>query len=88
MNENCEGNRKCRIKIMSEMKCCIFAHNLRTIRKALGLSQEEISSECNLSLKTYVQVEQGRVMPKFDTVMMIAEILDVDIHKMTSCFVK
>ena len=46
------------------------------LRKAKGLTQEELVSECNLNVRTLQRIESGAVMPRSYTVRIIFAALD------------
>jgi len=60
----------------------ILQHNIKYFRKKRGLSQEELSARCDYS-KTYVgKIERGNRSPSLDTLVRIAEALDVDLIRL------
>jgi len=51
------------------------------LRKAKGLTQEELVEKCNLSVRTLQRIESGEVTPRSYTIRLILSALDVDIHE-------
>lgn len=50
------------------------------LRKAKGLTQEELVSLCNLNVRTLQRIESGEVTPRSYTVKTIFTALDFDLH--------
>ena len=50
------------------------------LRKAKGLTQEELVSLCNLNVRTLQRIESGEVSPRSYTVKTIFNALDFDLH--------
>ena len=48
------------------------------LRKAKGLTQEELVEKCNLSVRTLQRIEAGEVMPRTYTVKLIFEALEIN----------
>ena len=48
------------------------------LRKAKGLTQEELVSKCNLNIRTLQRIESGEVVPRSYTVKAIFAALDHD----------
>ena len=56
----------------------VFARNLRTLRKAKGLSQEEVAHEAGID-RTYVSaLERSVYNPSIDVVDRLAQVLEVE----------
>lgn len=51
---------------------------LAGIRRSKGLTQTELSEECNITVKTIQRIESGRVTPRSYTVKTISQALGVD----------
>ncbi len=57
----------------------LLAKNVRTLRKEIGLSQEELAFECEID-RTYIsKVERGIANPSLLVLFKIANILNVEI---------
>ncbi len=57
----------------------LLAKNVRSLRKGIGLSQEELAFECDID-RTYIsKVERGIANPSLLVLSRIAEILQVEI---------
>ncbi len=57
----------------------MFNENLKTIRKAKGLSQEELSIRLNVVRQTISKWEKGLSVPDADMLIRIAEILETSV---------
>ncbi len=57
----------------------ILAKNVRSLRKEVGLSQEELAFECDID-RTYIsKVERGIANPSLLVLLKIADILKIEI---------
>lgn len=57
----------------------LLAKNVRTLRKEMGLSQEELAFECEID-RTYIsKVERGIANPSLLVLFKIANVLKVEI---------
>ena len=50
------------------------------LRKAKGLTQEELVNICNLNVRTLQRIEAGEVTPRIYTIKTIFAALDFDLH--------
>ena len=50
------------------------------IRNAIGLTQDDLSKNCNLSLRTIQRIESGLVNPRSYTLKVIGENLDYNFY--------
>lgn len=58
----------------------MFSENLRSLRKAYGLTQKELAEQMNLTLRTIQNYERGQGLPKKrNTIQRLAEFFDVPI---------
>src|SRR5690554_7118081 len=48
------------------------------LRKAKGLTQEELVERCNINVRTIQRIEAGEVMPRSYTIKSIMDALDYD----------
>jgi len=48
------------------------------LRKAKGLTQEELVSRCNLNIRTLQRIESGEVIPRANTMKLILTVLDYE----------
>jgi transcriptional regulator with XRE-family HTH domain len=48
------------------------------LRKAKGLTQEELVSQCNLNIRTLQRIESGEVLPRANTMKLILTVLDYE----------
>lgn len=60
------------------MKAPDFSEKLIEVRKAKGLTQEEVAEKCNLTIRTIQRIESGKVMPRAFTIKVISEVLGFD----------
>lgn len=61
-----------------------FAQNLRDLRKAAGLTLVELSGRSGLAPSTLSKIENGQMSPTYDTILALADGLDVDIAELVS----
>jgi transcriptional regulator with XRE-family HTH domain len=54
------------------------------LRKAKGLTQEELVEKCNISVRTIQRIETGEVTPRMYTVKTILAALDHDLNTLSS----
>ena len=52
---------------------------LRAAREALGLTQEDVSYEANLTTRSLVQIETGQSNPRWSTIRQIARALGLSL---------
>lgn len=57
-----------------------FAKKIRLTRKEMGITQEKISKKIGISRATYIRVEQGVVMLRFDKMNRLLGLLKLE-HK-------
>jgi transcriptional regulator with XRE-family HTH domain len=55
-----------------------FGNNLRSIRKAKGLSMESVANEAEIEYRQLGRIERGEVNTTIISLLRIAEILKVD----------
>jgi transcriptional regulator with XRE-family HTH domain len=60
----------------------VFANRLRTLRKAAGLTQEELGRDAALDYKHIGSIERGEKMPSFEAVERLAKALKVDYYEL------
>lgn len=58
--------------------------NLRTARKAAGLSQEALARSVDVSVLTVARAEQGRNVPRADVLTRIAAKLETTVESLLS----
>ena len=56
----------------------VVGERLRSIRTALGLSQEEVAHLADIHPTNYGKIERGRANPSLSTIIRIATVLDTD----------
>jgi|LSQX01.2.fsa_nt_gb putative transcriptional regulator len=56
-------------------------YKLKNRRKELGITQESLARQINITLRNYQQIENGEVLPKVKTALQICNILNIDIRK-------
>ena len=54
-----------------------LANRIRDLRKRRGLSQEELSENSKLSLRTIQRIEKGESVPRGDTLIKLTQALEV-----------
>jgi putative transcriptional regulator len=60
----------------------MFTENLKTLRKAKGLSQEELAIRLNVVRQTVSKWEKGLSVPDADLLIQIADIFEVSVSKL------
>ena len=55
-----------------------FGKKLIEVRKAKGLTQEEVAEDCKITVRTIQRIESGVVMPRASTIKIISETLGFD----------
>jgi transcriptional regulator with XRE-family HTH domain len=60
------------------MKKPEFGEKLIEVRKAKGLTQEDVAEKCNITVRTIQRIESGKVKPRAFTVKIISETLGFD----------
>lgn len=55
------------------------AHIVRTARERNGFTERQLAAKAGVSLQTIINIEQGAVSPKMDTMLQIMNALDYDI---------
>lgn len=59
-----------------------FPNNLKRLRKAAGLKQEELAEKLNVTRQTVSGWETGRRQPDLDTLKDLAAALDADVYEL------
>ncbi len=60
------------------MKQNEFGIKLAQLRKAKGLTQEDLAAECNINVRTLQRIEAGEVIPRSYTLKAILSALKID----------
>ena len=60
-------------------KRVLLGRRIRTIRKAKGWTQEELGSKADISYKFVGEIERGQQNPSFDTLVKIADALEIEL---------
>ena len=61
----------------------IISRNLKNLRNKTGLSQDQMARKANMSLSTYLKVENGVTPnPSIQTLLTIAEALDISLDEL------
>ena len=63
------------------MKQPDLGKRIAELRKAKGLTQDELVQKCNLNVRTLQRIESGDVTPRSYTMRLIFAALDYDIHE-------
>lgn len=71
-----------------KMKQPELGKKISELRKAKGLTQEELVEKCNLNVRTIQRIEAGEVTPRSYTVKALFEALDYKWEEMKSGFLK
>lgn len=59
-----------------------FSDNLKRLRKARNMKQEDLAERLNVTRQTVSGWETGRRQPDLDTLQVLAEVLGADIHEL------
>lgn len=57
-----------------------FGRRLIEVRKAKGLTQEEVAEKCKITTRTIQRIESGIVIPRASTIKLISESLEFDFY--------
>jgi|APTNR8051073442_1049403.scaffolds.fasta_scaffold01845_16 transcriptional regulator with XRE-family HTH domain len=60
------------------MKQQVLGTKLAELRKAKGLTQEDLVAKCNINVRTLQRIEAGEVIPRSYTLQSILSVLEVD----------
>ena len=71
-------------KIKIKMKQPELGKKISELRKAKGLTQEELVEKCNINVRTIQRIEAGEVMPRMYTVKTIFAALDFDLNSISN----
>jgi transcriptional regulator with XRE-family HTH domain len=67
------------LKVQKGVRMNAVAENLKTLRAAAGLTQEELAERLSVTRQAVSSWETGRSEPDIDTLLAVAEALDTDI---------
>lgn len=73
---------------MSDILKNTFAQTLRTKRKELKLTQEEVAKKCHISPRQYITLEHGSGLPTFQTLINITIALEIDYNAFIASIIK
>jgi len=62
-----------------ENKRVLLGRRIRIIRKAKGWTQEQLGSKADISYKFIGEIERGQQNPSFDTLVKIADALEIEL---------
>lgn len=62
----------------------VFGRRLRTLRKASGLTQEQLGRLAHIDYKHIGGIERGEHAPSFDAIEKIVRVLKVEYHELFS----
>lgn len=62
----------------------VFARRLRDLRSAAGMTLIDLSERSGLAASTLSKIEHGNMSPTYDTILSLAEGLDLDIAELVS----
>lgn len=66
----------------------MFGENLKTLRKQKGFSQEELAARLNVVRQTVSKWEKGLPVPDADTLIRLAEVLEVSVSELLGAKIK
>lgn len=76
--------RKCDITIRKGGNFPMFKDNLLMLRKAAGLSQEELAEKLDISRQTLSKYETGESLPDIEKCRMIADVFNVSLDDLVT----
>ncbi len=59
-----------------------FGKNLKKLRKAEGLSQEDLANDADIPLSQVGRIERGEVNTTISTTYVLAKALDVEVYEL------
>ena len=59
-----------------------FGRRLRTLRKRVDLTQEDLAENTGLTIESISNMERGIFGPKFDNLEKIANVIDVEVKEL------
>lgn len=62
----------------------VLGRTVREARKKRHLTQRELATKLNMSIRTIIEIENCRSNPKFETVALIADELDINLSVVIS----
>lgn len=60
----------------------MFSEQLRQARLALGISQKTVAELLKITRPIYNQIEQGKILPKFEDLPKLAKLLKLDLKEL------
>ncbi len=63
-----------------------FGAKLIEVRKAKGLTQDEVAEKCKITVRTIQRIESGKVKPRTFTIKVISESLGFDFFEISNTF--
>jgi len=65
------------------MSKLITSEQIKTLRRAKGLSQESLAENAQINLRTLQRIESGATIPRGETLRLLAQALDVPVESLT-----
>ena len=65
-----------------------ISKNLKTERKKIGISQEELAKELNMTRRAYSSYEYGECEPSIDTLILLANRFKITIDELVGRLTK
>ena len=59
-----------------------IGRKMKLLRKAEGLTQEELAKRLNISRVNYTRYENGKVRPDYETLIKIADYYDISLDEL------
>ncbi|ACT92616.1 helix-turn-helix domain-containing protein [Dyadobacter fermentans] len=60
-----------------------ISEQIKTLRRAKGLSQENLAESARINLRTLQRIEAGDTIPRGETLRLLAQVLDVRVESLT-----
>jgi transcriptional regulator with XRE-family HTH domain len=61
-----------------------ISDQIRALRKSKGLSQEALAENAKINLRTLQRIETGNVVPRGETLRLLAQALDISVEELSS----
>ena len=70
------------INVKNNKYISAFGKNLKKLRKAEGLSQEDLANDADIPLSQVGRIERGEVNTTISTAYVLAKALDIEIYEL------
>lgn len=77
-------NEKSKLSIEAFEKTIAIINKIVKARESLGLTQRELAKRCGIQQPALARIESFKVIPQINTLIKIAQVVDVNIEALTS----